>query len=423
MKISKYNVSFFRNEKYIIFNTYMGCQYTSDIPLEELEHQLNIGELRREKIDELVKLGIITNDNNEFKSALDKLEKFRNSDKYLHLMVYVTDECNSSCVYCPQKKEVSFFSNDDINRLIKFVSNKITEIKYLNVEWFGGEPLMVLNTIVQLSRAFIALCIGNNVTYTSGITTNATLLDKRTFYKLTQLHVLNYQITLDGFENVHNAQRPLKNGKNSYNIILKNLFQIRDNYIGKVDIIIRVNISKLSFDDLDHFFDFLYESFGSDERFSFLLRIVNNWGGEKIESFKDNLLSVQSFEYVYKLAKRKHLQLLDKSLAFGIGSMVCGASKKNFYGVDVGCKLYKCILFKDDQSLIGQIDDKGNINVYNNEKLSIWKNANNRTEKCITCKSAPQCMGYQCPLNNLLGEKYNCQDFYFTSNNRYKTIL
>lgn len=338
-------------------------------------------------------------------------------------MVYVTDECNSSCVYCPQKKEVSFFSNDDINRLIKFVSNKITEIKYLNVEWFGGEPLMVLNTIVQLSRAFIALCIGNNVTYTSGITTNATLLDKRTFYKLTQLHVLNYQITLDGFENVHNAQRPLKNGKNSYNIILKNLFQIRDNYIGKVDIIIRVNISKLSFDDLDHFFDFLYESFGSDERFSFLLRIVNNWGGEKIESFKDNLLSVQSFEYVYKLAKRKHLQLLDKSLAFGIGSMVCGASKKNFYGVDVGCKLYKCILFKDDQSLIGQIDDKGNINVYNNEKLSIWKNANNRTEKCITCKSAPQCMGYQCPLNNLLGEKYNCQDFYFTSNNRYKTIL
>lgn len=258
----------------------------SDITLEELEHQLNIGELRREKIDELVKLGIITNDNNEFKSALDKLEKFRNSDKYLHLMVYVTDECNSSCVYCPQKKEVSFFSNDDINRLIKFVSNKITEIKHLNVEWFGGEPLLALNTIVQLSRAFIALCIGNNVTYTSGITTNATLLDKRTFYKLTQLHVLNYQITLDGFENVHNTQRPLKNGENSYNIILKNLFQIRDNYIGKVDIIIRVNISKLSFDDLECFFDFLYESFGSDERFSFLLRIVNNWGGKKLSPLK-----------------------------------------------------------------------------------------------------------------------------------------
>lgn len=423
MKLSIFNIEVPKENNYLIINTRSGNQYISNISINLLEQQLNNTTLDPLIISNLINLGIITDEENEFESVLKDVDEFRNSDSYLHLVIYVTNACNSSCVYCPQEKNPLFFNDEDIERIIKYVSNEINGIKHLNVEWFGGEPLLCFDTIKKLSRAFLAMCITHNVSYSAGMITNATLLSAEVFHKLTQYQVVNYQITIDGLEKIHNIQRPLNNGKNSFKAIIENLCQIRDETKkSNVKIAIRINVSKLIYPNLNEFFEFLYDTFGSDDRFYILIRLTYDWGGSSITNFEENLLPINTLESAYKLAKQKGLRLLDESMMYGTAKMICGASVKNYFGIDAGCKIYKCILFRNKQSLIGEIDEHGNMIIFDKDKVLMWNNVNNRTERCYTCKSAPQCMGYQCPINNICGEKFRCQDYFYNTNNKYLTL-
>ena len=55
----------------------------------------------------------------------------------------------------------------------------------------------------------------------------------------------------------------------------------------------------------------MFKNFGDDKRFKFLIRPVMNWGGEKIDGFKDNIIGdnilnkVYSFFYVKSIYVKK----------------------------------------------------------------------------------------------------------------------
>ena len=54
----------------------------------------------------------------------------------------------------------------------------------MRVEWFGGEPLLCMDVIENLSKHFIDICRKAHKGYTAAITTNGYLLDLETFRKL-----------------------------------------------------------------------------------------------------------------------------------------------------------------------------------------------------------------------------------------------
>ena len=96
--------------------------------------------------------------------------------------------------------------------------------KSLHVSWFGGEPLLGLKTIKNLSKKFISICFQNGLDYSASITTNGYLLNERIIHQLIlDYRVNNFQITIDGDEESHNFQRVLRNGKGSYSKILENI--------------------------------------------------------------------------------------------------------------------------------------------------------------------------------------------------------
>jgi len=94
-------------------------------------------------------------------------------------------------------------------------------------------------TIYDLSQKFQEICEELNCSYSAGIITNGVLLDGETARRLSTECMVNFcQVTLDGPREIHNARRPFKDGKGTFDKILKNI-QESSRYL-KINI--RINI-------------------------------------------------------------------------------------------------------------------------------------------------------------------------------------
>jgi uncharacterized protein len=142
---------------------------------------------------------------------------------HLSLTIALTFLCNFNCEYCYQEKTQERMTPEVEEALISFVRDRVVKGGGLSVTWYGGEPLLCVDIIERLSKAFMAICEEVKAEYSAGIITNAYLLDKETAEKLVSWKVTNAQITLDGPPQVHDARRPLRSGGKTFQRILDNI--------------------------------------------------------------------------------------------------------------------------------------------------------------------------------------------------------
>jgi len=142
------------------------------------------------------------------------------------MCLHVAHDCNLRCKYC-------FAATGDFHgermimplsvgkRALEFLMEHSGSRKHLEVDLFGGEPLMnwpVCVGIVEYGRE-LEKKYGKKINFT--ITTNCvTLTDDMTEFINREMH--NVVISLDGRREVHDAMRPTVNGKGSFDVILKN---------------------------------------------------------------------------------------------------------------------------------------------------------------------------------------------------------
>lgn len=81
-----------------------------------------------------------------------------------------TLNCNYNCVYCFENKEnrklrMNFNTAEDILSFIikQIESNKL--IKSIKITWFGGEPLLSYDLILEFSKKIIAKLNKMNILY------------------------------------------------------------------------------------------------------------------------------------------------------------------------------------------------------------------------------------------------------------------
>jgi len=142
------------------------------------------------------------------------------------MCLHVAHDCNLRCKYC-------FAATGDFHgermimplsvgkRALEFLMEHSGSRKHLEVDLFGGEPLMnwpVCVGIVEYGRE-LEKKYGKKINFT--ITTNCVALtDDMTEFINREMH--NVVISLDGRREVHDAMRPTVNGKGSFDVILKN---------------------------------------------------------------------------------------------------------------------------------------------------------------------------------------------------------
>ena len=149
------------------------------------------------------------------------------SNEIKALCLHICHDCNLRCRYCfadegAYHAEREFMSLDTAKRAIDFLLKNSGNRKVLEVDFFGGEPLMCLETIKEVvayakDKAEKA---GKKFLFTT--TTNALLLDDDAI-EFFNREMENVVLSLDGRKEVHDAIRKTKNGKGSFDFVIENI--------------------------------------------------------------------------------------------------------------------------------------------------------------------------------------------------------
>ena len=155
----------------------------------------------------------------------DRAFDFKNRSTVVKaLCLHVAHTCNLNCSYCfaAQGKyhgERALMSFETGKRALDFLVEHSGTRKNLEVDFFGGEPLMnfeVVKQLVAYARS-IEKEAGKNFRFT--LTTNGVLLnDEVTEFANRECH--NVVLSLDGRKEVHDRLRKTVNGQGSYDLIV-----------------------------------------------------------------------------------------------------------------------------------------------------------------------------------------------------------
>lgn len=342
--------------------------------------------------------------------------KYVFSDDVLHLSIIPTDACNFRCKYCYQSGEKHTMKQETVEAIKKYLRRSMKRFSGLYISWYGGEPLLNKNTVIDIMQYARMLCREQGIPLYGQMTTNGYNLTLDVFEELQKYHILSYMVTIDGNQDTHNMQRPHMTDSDSYTTILNNLRSIRDNCKrNNFRIGIRINISHNIMPYLNEYIDSMAKEFGNDVRFGMIWEWVKDWGGEKICSNYD--LVMDSFEETnyqeyLNIITEKGLRL-DKGQAMTrLGSEMCIASRKNGFLINYDGKIYKCAMALYDESLqdvncIGKLESSGHM-VINEYKNSLWVGQGKISDECHNCKFYPECMGLLCPLAAKLRDTFLC---------------
>lgn len=141
------------------------------------------------------------------------------------LCLHVSHDCNLRCRYC-------FASTGDFGtghrltmdaetamRAIDWVVEKSKTRRNIEVDFFGGEPLMAMDTVKRTVEYARSLEKKHDKCFRFTITTNGVLLSDENIEYINR-EMSNVVLSLDGRPTVNDSMRPAANGKGSYEVIV-----------------------------------------------------------------------------------------------------------------------------------------------------------------------------------------------------------
>ena len=391
MKLSKYVIQISDKNYLYLFNSKNNLAVKVE---KKLLDQLSQNEILYQQFNSFMLDKNFLWEENELIENLSSLEEL--NDKVLRVIILAHGDCNFRCKYCYEKFEDKNIQPKQTH-ILKFITDKLETHHFdtLHISWFGGEPLLGYREIKFISQELISYAKTNSIKYISDITTNGYLLTPTIFQNLVQNALIStFQITIDGEREGHDYQRILKNGKGTFDRIMKNVQEI-----SKIDsqyqLIIRSNISKENIHEVKKFLQNEAKIFQNNSRIKFLFRNVGNWGcgdrksGYDVEKFEEDI----SFD-VSRYALNLGYSLYDPYI-IPTNQFACYAQKRNSFVIDTSGRILKCtVALYEDFNCIGNLED----GIIDNSLESRWINTFDKLEqKCKSCALLFICKGGFCP--------------------------
>lgn len=352
---------------------------------------------------------IVEGDKNEIDDLRKKKKEIQESTAVIGLQILPTSACNFCCDYCFEKSENSgeHMSREIMDKIVSWVADSIKPTtSVLNVMWFGGEPLMAVEQIKYLSKAFLEITKDKNITYYSNIITNGYFLNEKNVDMLLENQVKSCMVTIDGPEDVHDRRRKLKNGGKTWRIIIDNLKSAVDK---GMSVTIRINVDKSNIDSIDNLLVDLEEQNILNE-VGYFFGVVTHFG-DACSSIEDQLLSMEETDRILKQKKIRDILSRANNFKFRPPADIvgCVATSTHSYVVAPNGDLYKCSkTIGDPTEICGNIDNPDPMH----SNFGKWLDIDNFHDKfCINCSMIPVCRGKFCAfdvLNN--SEKYENTD-------------
>jgi len=149
------------------------------------------------------------------------------------MCLHVTHDCNLKCKYCfaeegeYQSGKRSLMSFETGKKALDFLIKSSGTRKNLEVDFFGGEPLMNFDVVKKLVEYGREEEKKHNKNFRFTITTNGVLLNDE-IEKYINEHMHNIVLSIDGREEINNLMRPNYSGKGTYDKIVPKFQSIAD---------------------------------------------------------------------------------------------------------------------------------------------------------------------------------------------------
>lgn len=311
----------------------------------------------------------------------------QNKDDEINLTVLTTLACNFSCFYCYERREANRLSQEVESSIIDLARKRSQDLSRFGICWYGGEPLLVKDSIIRVNNQLYEILQRHNVHFYSKIVTNGYLLTSKTAEELYNSGVSEVQISFDGPRRIHDVIRH-QSGKPTFDRIVDNIRQCRD----KFRFIIRVNVNNDNCHHIDELIDQLNEEGVSDYTTIYFANLHSNGVGcsDMSEPQLDSLIKNQDFlrqmiafkNYALQRGFQVRTPLSTKTLCSAVtkGGLVIeptGEAKKCY--LDVGNK---------SENIPGGIGSLGNAAAQNNKWVSYDPFAN---ADCAKCRVLPIC--------------------------------
>lgn len=221
--------------------------------IEEIEG----GTTSAEQCQTLTEHGFLVEDAaTEKQEMLAFLDDLAAIDKSFKPIVVLNLDCNLACAYCfeGQRKGRHYLSEQTAEELVHFFREyALPGREEIHVTFYGGEPLLSMERMASLAEKIGALAAAGGIPFGFSLITNGTLLTRERVERLRPLGLQSAAVTLDGPREVHNAARPFRSGKGSYDVILENLQEVGD----LVDLQIGGNYTRENFREFPRLLDYL----------------------------------------------------------------------------------------------------------------------------------------------------------------------
>lgn len=140
------------------------------------------------------------------------------------LCLHIAHDCNLACKYCFAEEgeyhgDRSMMSFEVGKQALDFLVENSGNRRNLEVDFFGGEPLMNFEVVKQLVAYGRSLEDEHNKKFRFTLTTNGVLLDDEVM-EFANREMANVVLSIDGRKEVHDTMRPTRNGKGSYDLII-----------------------------------------------------------------------------------------------------------------------------------------------------------------------------------------------------------
>lgn len=306
-----------------------------------------------------IKSQVISKEPNQIKRA--KLI----TDKFLRLTLLPTEQCNFRCTYCYEDYFERQMKPEIVTGIKLLIERRLAKLETLVISWFGGEPLIAKNIMLDISRYAKSLIDKGNrkINFISGATTNGYFLDLKTASELAEVGICDYQISLDGPKDLHNQTRLRGDGTGTFDRIWSNLIAIRDSSL-PISINLRIHFTSDTYNQLNPLLNDLRREFLPDPRFSFYFEGIHKLGGENDSNLKI-FTSVKEERQIAESLKAKLYQSQSyPKRSSELGSYICYAAKGNAFIVRSNGDICKCtVALYDERNKIATLQPDGTLDI------------------------------------------------------------
>lgn len=143
-----------------------------------------------------------------------------------------------------------------VEATVSFIEKYVLENgkREIGIDWFGGEPLLVMELIRKMAQEIQEFAEKNDVTIRSEIVTNGSMIDLETIRFFKEIRIDRVHISMDGMKQEYERRKSYNNNHSFFDHIISSVNMLCENGI---QVMIRINVDRNNIDSCSDLIDYL----------------------------------------------------------------------------------------------------------------------------------------------------------------------